>query len=121
MRLLRTLGESFTFARDPPEHRVKVGLRKPGQFATLRNAISRISPLVDLIPVLPDVSRIVSNLTGFVSSSSHVVSSSANYSMRARYTHALEAQLAEDAQRLDDYLRGAVAGKVVPLAERRSA
>jgi hypothetical protein len=41
--------------------------------------------------------------------------------MRARYTHALEARLAEDAQRLDDYLRGAVAGKVVPLAERRSA
>jgi integrase len=45
-----------------------------------------------------------------------------NYSMRARYTHQLEAQLAEDAQRLDDYLRGAAAGKVVLLdAERRSA
>jgi integrase len=46
----------------------------------------------------------------------------ANYSTRARYTHQLEAQLAEDAQRLDDYLRAAVSGKVVPLdAERRSA
>lgn len=44
-----------------------------------------------------------------------------NYSMRARYTHQLEAQLAEDAQRLDDYLRGAATGKVVPIADRRSA
>lgn len=45
-----------------------------------------------------------------------------NYSMRARYTHQLEAQLAEDAQRLDGYLTGAAVGKVVPLdAERRAS
>jgi integrase len=42
-------------------------------------------------------------------------------SMRARYTHQLEAQLAEDAQRLNEYLVGAAAGKVVPINERRSA
>src|SRR5204863_9697710 len=34
-----------------------------------------------------------------------------NYSMRARYTHALEAQLAEDANRLDEYLTGAASGR----------
>jgi integrase len=44
-----------------------------------------------------------------------------NYSMRARYTHQLEAQLAEDAQRLNEYLVGAAAGKIVPMNERRSA
>jgi integrase len=40
----------------------------------------------------------------------------ANPSVQARYRHQLEGQLAEDAARLEDYLRGAVAGKVVALA-----
>jgi integrase len=36
-------------------------------------------------------------------------------SMRARYTHQLEAQLAEDAETLNAYLVAGAAGKVVPL------
>lgn len=40
----------------------------------------------------------------------------ANTSVRARYRHQLEGQLAEDAARLEDYLAGTVAGKVVALA-----
>ena len=40
----------------------------------------------------------------------------ANPSVQARYRHQLEGQLVKDAARLEDYLRGAVAGKVVPLA-----
>lgn len=38
-----------------------------------------------------------------------------NPSVANRYRHQLEGQLAEDAARLDEYLRGATAGKVVPL------
>jgi hypothetical protein len=38
-----------------------------------------------------------------------------NPSVQARYRHQLEGQLAEDARRLDEYLTGAVAGKVVTL------
>lgn len=41
-----------------------------------------------------------------------------NPSVQARYRHQLEGQLAEDAERLDAYLAGAVAGKVVPLTGR---
>ncbi|MGZ4391624.1 MAG: tyrosine-type recombinase/integrase [Gaiellaceae bacterium] len=40
----------------------------------------------------------------------------ANPSVQARYRHQLEGQLAEDAARLEDYLQGAVAAKVVALA-----
>jgi integrase len=36
-------------------------------------------------------------------------------SVQARYRHQLEGQLAEDAARLDEYLTGAAAGKVVPI------
>jgi integrase len=39
----------------------------------------------------------------------------ANPSVANRYRHQLEGQLAEDARRLDEYLSGAVAGKVVRL------
>lgn len=39
----------------------------------------------------------------------------ANPSVANRYRHQLEGQLAEDAARLDEYLSGAVAGKVVAL------
>jgi integrase len=39
-----------------------------------------------------------------------------NPSVQARYRHQLEGQLADDAKRLDEYLTGAAAGKVVPLA-----
>jgi hypothetical protein len=38
------------------------------------------------------------------------------YRVQARYRHQLEGQLAEDAARLEDYLRGAVSWKVVALA-----
>jgi integrase len=38
-----------------------------------------------------------------------------NPSVANRYRHALEGQLAEDAERLDTYLVGARAGKVIPL------
>jgi integrase len=37
-------------------------------------------------------------------------------SMRARYTHSLESQLAVDAAALDEYLDGLTTGKIVPLA-----
>jgi hypothetical protein len=40
----------------------------------------------------------------------------ANASVANRYRHQLEGQLAEDARRLDDYLTGATAGKVVSIA-----
>ena len=40
----------------------------------------------------------------------------ANPSVQARYRHQLEGQLIEDAARLDGYLSGAVAGRVVALA-----
>jgi hypothetical protein len=39
-----------------------------------------------------------------------------NPSVANRYRHQLERQLVEDAKRLDRYLRGAAAGKVVPIA-----
>jgi hypothetical protein len=39
----------------------------------------------------------------------------ANPSVANRYRHQLEGQLAEDAARLDEYLSGAVVGKVIPL------
>ncbi|HEY6150824.1 MAG TPA: hypothetical protein VIW19_09920 [Gaiellaceae bacterium] len=39
----------------------------------------------------------------------------ANASVANRYRHQLEGQLIEDAARLDEYLCGAVAGKVVQL------
>ena len=39
----------------------------------------------------------------------------ANPSVANRYRHQLEGQLAEDAARLDDYLSGAVGGKVIQL------
>jgi integrase len=39
----------------------------------------------------------------------------ADVSMRARYAHALDGQLATDAAALDEYLDAATAGKVVPL------
>jgi integrase len=38
-----------------------------------------------------------------------------NPSVAARYRHQLDGQLAEDAARLDEYLTGAIAGKVVAL------
>lgn len=40
----------------------------------------------------------------------------ANPSVAARYRHQLDGQLAEDAKRLEDYLTGSKAGKVVTLA-----
>ena len=40
----------------------------------------------------------------------------ANPSVQARYRHQLEGQLVEDAARLEDYLSGAVGGKVVAFA-----
>jgi integrase len=40
----------------------------------------------------------------------------ANHSIGRRYTHGFKEQLAADAARLDEYLAGAPAGKVVPLA-----
>ena len=40
----------------------------------------------------------------------------ANPSVQARYRHQLEGQLAEDASRLEDYLAGSAAGKVVTIA-----
>jgi hypothetical protein len=39
-----------------------------------------------------------------------------NPSVANRYRHQLDGQLAEDAKRLDEYLTGAAAGKVVRLA-----
>jgi integrase len=39
----------------------------------------------------------------------------ANPSVQARYRHQLDGQLAEDAARLEAYLSGATAGKIVPL------
>jgi integrase len=42
-----------------------------------------------------------------------------NPSVQARYRHQLEGQLAEDAKRLDDYVAGAVEGKVVAIADAR--
>jgi hypothetical protein len=36
--------------------------------------------------------------------------------MKARYTHAFKGQLADDAAALDEYLDGAIAGKIVTLA-----
>lgn len=36
--------------------------------------------------------------------------------MGRRYTHGFREQLAADAAKLDEYLAGATAGKVVPLA-----
>ncbi len=39
----------------------------------------------------------------------------ANHSVASRYPHQLARQLAEDAAKLDAYLSGAAAGKVVPL------
>jgi hypothetical protein len=42
-----------------------------------------------------------------------------NASVQARYRHALEGQLAEDAARLNEYLVGAAAGKIVVLAAAR--
>jgi integrase len=41
--------------------------------------------------------------------------------VRGRYTHLLEAQLAEDAKRLDEYLSGVAEGKVVALEARAPA
>ncbi|HEY8776580.1 MAG TPA: tyrosine-type recombinase/integrase [Gaiellaceae bacterium] len=38
--------------------------------------------------------------------------------VRGRYTHLLEAQLAEDAKRLDEYLSGVAEGKVIALEAR---
>jgi hypothetical protein len=38
-----------------------------------------------------------------------------NPSVANRYRHALDGQLAEDARRLNEYLTGAVSGKVVSL------
>jgi integrase len=40
----------------------------------------------------------------------------ASSSIGRRYTHSIEGQLTEDAKRLDEYLSGAVAGKVVAIA-----
>lgn len=40
-----------------------------------------------------------------------------NPSVQARYRHQLEGQLTEDASRLEDYLTGSTAGKVVALAD----
>jgi hypothetical protein len=34
----------------------------------------------------------------------------------SRYTHSIEGQLLEDAERLEEYLTGAAAGKVVSIA-----
>ena len=43
-----------------------------------------------------------------------------NRSIAARYRHQLDGQLAEDAARLEEYLAGAAAGKVVRLARAAS-
>lgn len=43
----------------------------------------------------------------------------ADGSMRARYTHAFKGQLADDAAALDEYLEGAIEGKIVKLAATR--
>lgn len=40
----------------------------------------------------------------------------ASDSMRARYSHAFETQLADDAAALDEYLSGSKSGKIVKLA-----
>jgi hypothetical protein len=42
-----------------------------------------------------------------------------NASVQARYRHALDGQLAEDAARLNAYLVGATAEKIVALAAAR--
>jgi integrase len=44
-----------------------------------------------------------------------------NPSVAGRYRHLLPGQLAEDARRVDEYLAGAVAGKVVQLSRAESA
>jgi hypothetical protein len=39
----------------------------------------------------------------------------ADHSMRGRYTHTFEAQLAADAKALDEHLDSVASGKIVPL------
>jgi integrase len=45
----------------------------------------------------------------------------ADTSITGRYRHTIDGQLAEDAKRLDEYLAGAIAGKVVALKEAANA